>query len=76
MRARLAMRTVSAGAVCAVAVALVPAASAAASVSPPTVVVAMSKTAITFNTGATLQGRALAETAAIVFDGSNAITNP
>ncbi|HEY5038231.1 MAG TPA: ice-binding family protein, partial [bacterium] len=36
----------------------------------------LAKSAITFNTGATLEGRALAETAAVVFDGLNFITNP
>jgi hypothetical protein len=36
----------------------------------------MAYSAITFNTGATLEGRALAQTAAIVFDGTNIITKP
>ncbi len=33
-------------------------------------------TAITFNSGATLEGRALAQNAAVVFGGTNIITNP
>jgi type VI secretion system secreted protein VgrG len=36
----------------------------------------MALTAITFNGGAVLEGRALAYNAAVVFDGTNAITNP
>ena len=36
----------------------------------------MAYSAITLNTGATLEGRALAQTAAVVFDGTNIITKP
>jgi hypothetical protein len=36
----------------------------------------MAHVSITFNTGAVLEGRALAQTGAVVFDGTNVITNP
>ena len=36
----------------------------------------LATTAITLNTGATLEGRALAQNAAVVFDGTNIITKP